>query len=250
MEEKIRICIADNNKTFVEKIKKFFSDNAEISIAGTCNNGKDTIQTILEEKIDILLLDIVIPVFDGIEVIDRINAKIESGQLKERPGIIIISAIAYDNIKFNLFERGINYYINKPIELDFLERRIKDVYYRLNNCENDKMDKIISNKLNELGIHPNLVGYKYIKHSIKMIIKKPLMADNFKKNIYPIIAEIENVSVFKVEKGINYAIKISWNKSKNKVLEIFKTEIYKNRPPSARVFIFTIRELIKYEWIM
>lgn len=56
------------------------------------------------------------------------------------------------------------------------------------------------------------------------------------------IEKENDVKEFKIEKAINNAIHTSWNKDKEKIISIFKSNIYRSKAPSARVFITTIAD--------
>lgn len=141
--------------------------------------------------------------------------------------------------------RIVSYYMSKPLEYNILEQRIIEIYDEDTRRKDIETEKQVSKKLYELEIYPNLVGYKYIKRAIELLIKADLKEKNYRKNIYSILSEEDNnAPIFKIEKAINNAITTSWNKDKEKLLEIFPSKIYEKKNPSARVFLSTIAEEI------
>lgn len=63
----IKIVIADDHALIAEGIKKIVEDVADFSVVAILNNGKETVDFIEKNKIDMVLLDINMPVMDGIE---------------------------------------------------------------------------------------------------------------------------------------------------------------------------------------
>lgn len=239
MNKKIRICIADDNEELTTCMVNYLKTDDRIEIVKVCNNGKDVLETVDENEIDVLILDLILPYVDGLGVIE----KLAENKKEKMPKVIIVSAIAHDKWKFKLLELGISYYMLKPLDMDILIKRIVEVYEEDKQKQN--LEQRISEKLRELAIYPNLIGYKYIKKSIELLVEHPIYAKNFRENIYSILAKENGVKEFKIEKAINNAIHTSWNKDKEKIISIFKSNIYRSKAPSARVFITTIADDIE-----
>lgn len=246
MNNEIKICIADDNEDVAKNIATSLSLNPRISVIDVCKNGKETIEVIQNKKIDVLLIDIIMPEVDGIGVIEEIDKEINNGTLDKRPNIIIVSAIVHDNLRFNILNKGVNYYMTKPIDFDTLEKRIIEIYDYENN--NEHISNIISNNttkiLYQIGIYPNLNGYKYIKRAIELLVKQPKINKDFRKNIYTILAKEDKTEVEKVEKSIINALNVSWHKEKENVVQILKNTKYNKRKPSTNILLSAIAEEI------
>lgn len=247
MNNEIKICIADDNEDVAKNIATSLSLNPRISVIDVCKNGKETIEVIQNKKIDVLLIDIIMPEVDGIGVIEEIDKEINNGTLDKRPNIIIVSAIVHDNLRFNILNKGVNYYMTKPIDFDTLEKRIIEIYDYENN--NEHISNIISNNttkiLYQIGIYPNLNGYKYIKRAIELLVKQPKINKDFRKNIYTILAKEDKTEIGKVEKSIINAVNISWHKEKENVSELLKNTRYHKRKPSTIILLTAIAEEIR-----
>ena len=84
----------------------------------SADNGEQAVEKIKKESIpyDIVLLDLRMPIMDGYEVIESlIKANIVL------PKIVIITASVLQNDKNKCKDKGIKYFINKPIELNELK---------------------------------------------------------------------------------------------------------------------------------
>ena len=79
-----------------------------ISILTTGKNAKDTV---IKLNPDILLIDLLLPEVDGIEIVKRV---MDSGY---KGKIIMISQVEEEEMISNAYKSGILFYINKPINM-------------------------------------------------------------------------------------------------------------------------------------
>lgn len=82
-----------------------------------CENGRDTIEMIENNKYDILLLDLKMPIMNGFDVIRYYN----NNSLKI-PKIVVITASIMENDRQICKQLGVKYFINKPIDLVELKK--------------------------------------------------------------------------------------------------------------------------------
>ncbi len=77
-------------------------------------NGKTGIEKFLENNYDLILMDIQMPVMNGIEAATEIR-KLEQQMEVEHPvPIIAITAFAFEHDKQNCLNAGMNDYLTKP----------------------------------------------------------------------------------------------------------------------------------------
>ena len=107
---KIKILIADDVMLNIALVKKVLSSRPyQIR---TASNGQQTLQAIVEEQPDLLLLDLMMPGIDGFEVIRKIRTG-ECGNPNMR--IVILSALSREEDKVKCLNLGANGYVTKPI---------------------------------------------------------------------------------------------------------------------------------------
>ena len=80
---------------------------AGLEIAGAVANGKDAIELVLAEKPDLVLMDIKMPVMDGLEATRRILAQSH---------MCIVMLTAYDDYREEADTIGATGYVVKPID--------------------------------------------------------------------------------------------------------------------------------------
>jgi DNA-binding NarL/FixJ family response regulator len=87
--DKIRVLIADDQSLFLESLSTFLQNYAEdIEVVGLARNGQEAIDKAALLKPDIILMDVHMPVLDGVEATGRI--------MESQPGLKIIILSTYD----------------------------------------------------------------------------------------------------------------------------------------------------------
>ncbi len=108
---KKRILISDNSKDFVQLLVVFFSKQPNIEIVGVAYDGKQTLKMVEQTQPDVLLLDLIMPEMDGLEVVKKIY------ESDYKPKVYIISAVGNETINDIAIGYGVNQYFIKPINL-------------------------------------------------------------------------------------------------------------------------------------
>lgn len=138
--KKIKIALADDYKIFREGLKVSLSSDEQISIIHEADNGEDLLSNIEKEKPDLIIMDLKMPIMDGMEATQIIR--------KKYPEIKILVVSMYDDDKFiiHLMEIGANGYLLKNAEPDEIRKAIHAVtengYYF-----NDLVNKALLKKL-------------------------------------------------------------------------------------------------------
>ncbi|MEO1253717.1 MAG: response regulator [Bacteroidota bacterium] len=115
-----KIIVAEDSSVIQNLTKKILSQlNYEIS---SVKNGQQVIDLLGKEAYDLVLLDIHMPIMDGMECARQVRSM--SGSNKEIP-LIAITGNA-NNYSMEDFEKvGINAYIPKPLNYDSLVELVK-----------------------------------------------------------------------------------------------------------------------------
>ena len=101
----------------------------------TASNGKEALKLLENVKIDLMLVDVMMPIMDGYELMRELR-----NEDNEIPAIMITAKSAISD-KLKGFETGIDDYMTKPIDFDELKARIK-VLLRRNKINQEKEIKI------------------------------------------------------------------------------------------------------------
>ena len=71
---RIRVLIADDHRLFAEALEAILASEPDIEIVGRARNGEEAVEQALRLKPDVILMDIAMPVVDGVEATKRIRA--------------------------------------------------------------------------------------------------------------------------------------------------------------------------------
>ena len=119
----MNILIVDDELYIREVIKEYASLEGYNVIEAS--NGVDAIRVLENEKVDLIIMDIMMPKLDGYSAIKEIREK-------ENTPIIVLSARAEEYDKLHGFDLGIDDYVTKPFSPKELMARIKVLLNRGN----------------------------------------------------------------------------------------------------------------------
>lgn len=105
--------------------------------------AQEALQTLVLEQIDLMLLDLGLPDFDGVEVIKKVR------EWSDMP-IIIVSARDQDREKASALDTGADDYLTKPFSTTELMARIRVAIRHLYKMGSDKSQAVLS--INDLQI--------------------------------------------------------------------------------------------------
>lgn len=113
----LKVLIADDS-AFMRKILKDILATMHLTDVIEAENGKEAIEKFNSEKPELVLLDIIMPEADGIEVIKNIGKKVN---------VLIISAIGQDKLIKEAKDLGAKGYIVKPFDRNQVVEEIQKV---------------------------------------------------------------------------------------------------------------------------
>ena len=122
MSETIRVLIVDDH-VFVRKgIQALLATEEDIKVVGEAQDGQEALQQIKKLHPDVILLDLLMPKLDGIEVTRRVVA--EDPQAR----ILVLTSFVADDKVFPAIKAGALGYLLKDSEPEDLVRAIRQVY--------------------------------------------------------------------------------------------------------------------------
>lgn len=75
MADRVRVLIADDQRLFAEALEAILTTDGRIVVVGRAANGEEAVALARDERADVVLMDIAMPVLDGIEATEAINAQ-------------------------------------------------------------------------------------------------------------------------------------------------------------------------------
>jgi len=119
--QQIRVLIVDDHTMVRRGIKVLLDEYEDIQVVGEAANGLKAIELVDQLKPDVALIDLAMPVMDGIEAIKRIIA----AHPNER--IIVLTGFAGDDKLFEAIRAGAMGYIVKDAQPEELVQSIRNV---------------------------------------------------------------------------------------------------------------------------
>ena len=118
----IRIMVVDDHQLLIDGIKTTLQGNELIEIVAEANNGQQALRRAMETEIDVVLMDINMPVMDGLDCTRALTSKY--------PGIKVIALSQYPEKRFvrNMLKRGASGYLLKDTSKEELVEAIRTVY--------------------------------------------------------------------------------------------------------------------------
>lgn len=136
-----KILVVDDEEHIVELLK-FNLENSGYKVI-TANNGNDAITLAKENKPNLILLDLMIPGIDGLDVCKEIKKNNETNNI----AIIMLTAKGEEFDKILGLELGADDYMTKPFSIRELLARVKAVLRRSSINKVEKVDKFESGHL-------------------------------------------------------------------------------------------------------
>lgn len=237
----LNLLIADDNIEYIKNLSNLILyRNEKIRLVKITSSVQETLKSIKDCKIDLILLDLIMPYENGEEVLKKLETL---RCYKHKPEVIIVSGddklINKVKSKYNVldvvykdlgFENALSI-INKNI--NNLEKQ-----KRSNNYKGKVLDELLKLKYN---IKHN--GTKYIMETIMFIISNnknsEMLINNLEKNVYPLIAHRFGKSVGNIKNNIVKATNNMYNECEMDYMIDYFGYGY-DRKPTPKTVIMTI----------
>ncbi|MGP4078661.1 response regulator [Pseudalkalibacillus sp. R45] len=118
----IKVLLVDDHLMVLKGLRFFLGTQSEIDLVGEASNGEEAIRQVKALQPDVVLMDLTMPVMDGIEATKRI--KNEHPNMK----IIVLTSFSDQDHVVPALQAGADGYQLKDIEPDELVKSIKAVY--------------------------------------------------------------------------------------------------------------------------
>ncbi len=114
-----KVLVVDDERQIRDLLNEFLTgEGYEVLLA---SNGEEAIELAETEYPDVILLDVKMPGFDGIEVCKRLKAE------PKTQFVPVIMITGYIDNKMVAIEAGVDDFVNKPIDLVELAVRVKSI---------------------------------------------------------------------------------------------------------------------------
>ena len=123
-EPKIRILIADDQRLMREGLRIILEDTPDVEVIGEADNELIATQIAESEHPDVILMDIRVPLLDGIEATERICRQAPQGQ---RPHILLLTTFDTPGLVVEGMRAGAEGYLLKDCSAEELCTAVRAV---------------------------------------------------------------------------------------------------------------------------
>ncbi|CAM2078873.1 MAG: response regulator transcription factor [Clostridium sp.] len=156
-----KILVVDDEEHIAELISYNLTSNGYKVI--TANNGNDAVKLAVEEKPNLILLDLMIPGKDGYDVCKDVRS---NSEIRNTP-IIMLTAKSEELDKILGLELGADDYITKPFSVRELLARVKAVLRRFSISEPESNVLVFGNLTADFDKREILVNDKKLDLTLK-----------------------------------------------------------------------------------
>ncbi|SMP66905.1 PAS domain S-box-containing protein [Desulfonatronum zhilinae] len=126
-KNKLRILLAEDDPSNALPIRKLLEKAGHaVTLA---EDGQQALDVFKDQDFDVILMDIQMPVMNGVEATKAIRSSTDLGPKKDVP-IIALTAYAMTGDREKFIEAGMDDYLAKPVRMEDLERMLEANVYR------------------------------------------------------------------------------------------------------------------------
>lgn len=134
-----KVLIADDHSTFSEGLQRVLSEEQDMQVVGIARNGEQAVVMAREFQPDVVIMDIAMPVLNGIEATRQIK------EMLPTTAVLVLSAYGYAPYVFSVLEAGAGGYLLKNTPMRELIRAIRALRDGESVFDQEVAEKVLKN---------------------------------------------------------------------------------------------------------
>ena len=118
----MKILIIDDSQEIVELLVKVLTTVGHDVVSSY--SGREALKMMQEERFDLIFLDIAMPDFSGLDVIDGL---VQSGKILKSPVVLFTASSITDAEVAELVKKGVHSCLRKPVRIETLFEKIEEI---------------------------------------------------------------------------------------------------------------------------
>ena len=159
----IKVLIADDQRLLRDCMKHMIESSGQIEVIGCADNGEDAVKLSKEQVPDLVLMDIIMPVCNGIEAVKKIK------EFNNNIKIIMLTTSSNNEDIGIALKNGADGYVLKSISPEELILTIKGVYSGLDIIHKDVYVSVDSASEVQASVKVNDIYASLSERDIKII---------------------------------------------------------------------------------
>ncbi len=173
----MKIYILDDDINVIRILEQIITEKKIGNVIGTSSNSKKSIADIKSLKPDIVIVDLLMPELDGISLVEKITENLPNIK------IIMISQVTSKNMISKAYEKGVSFFINKPINAVEVLNVLAEI---INYMETEKRLELIKNIMKVSD--DNFIKKETVKELVERVLKNVgIVGDSLTEEIVEII---------------------------------------------------------------
>jgi len=112
MNQRVRVLITDDQRPIRQGLTALLAHYPQIEVVGEAANGQEAIRLMAACQPDVVLMDMQMPVMDGVEATQRIK--------RNWPAVKVIALTLYSRYKTEAFAAGVDAFLIKGCTIEAL----------------------------------------------------------------------------------------------------------------------------------
>lgn len=117
----LRVIIADDHQIVRSGLKQMIASQNDMRLVAECKTGREVIQQMRTDPVDVLLLDLSLPDMSGLDVLRQIRTH------HEKVAVLVVSGYPESQFGLNVLRAGANGFISKGVDEAELIRAVRTV---------------------------------------------------------------------------------------------------------------------------
>ena len=211
MEQKIRVLLADSDSEFCARMAAALENAGDMELVGIAEDGAKALAAVGELRPELLIIDLVLPVMDGITVLSRLR---EQGQTSLVT--VALSAFASPQAGAECTALGVDMFLRKPMEAEAVCERIR--MWKAGRKEAEAsgealaLEVRVTDVIHQIGVPAHIKGYQFLRDAILLTLEDGEYINSVTKRLYPEIAKKNATTASRVERAIRHAIEVAWDR--------------------------------------
>ena len=217
MENRCKVVLADSSEEFRVLTRQIIQESGEFEVAGDTGDGQEVWRMVVEQRPELLVMDLVLPGLDGFALLRRCADLGENS-----PRVIVVSAFCGQQTVAQAAELGVWAFLPKPVNgpslLEHMRRAVR-VEETAEETASPALEGQVTAIIHEIGVPAHIKGYQYLREAILIAVGDMDVINAVTKVLYPEVARRFDTTASRVERAIRHAIEVAWDRGDLETLQ-------------------------------